>query len=84
MQVTALQIVSLSNGSVTESQSVFRNFSHNDTLSEQQGLLKGLQEDTNYKIVIIASTGGGSGPSSSPVHFKTLHGKNRIKLNGVL
>ena len=74
-QVTALQNEILSNGTVTESASVFRNFSHNDTSSEQQGLLDGLQEDTKYKIVIIANNEGESSPSSSPVFFKTLEGE---------
>ena len=70
--------VSLSSGSATESPPISRNFSHNDSSSEQQGLLKGLQEDTNYKIVIIASNSAGSSPPSSSVTFKTSqpHGEN--------
>ena len=80
MQVRALQLVTLSNGSVTESQSVLRNFSHNATSSEQHGFLEGLQEDTNYKIVIIANNVGGSNPSSFPVFIKTIQGETRIKL----
>ena len=54
---------------------IYGHFSHNDSSSEQQGLLEGLQEDTNYKIVIIASNSAGSSPSSSPVNFKTLQYK---------
>ena len=72
--------MTLSNGSVTESQSLYRNVSHNDTSSEQQGLLEGMKEDTNYKIVVIASNAVGSSPSSSPVYIKTLHGMNIIRL----
>ena len=70
----------LSDHSVTEPQSILRTFPHNDTSSEQQGLLEGLQEDTNYKIVITASNRYGSSPSSSPVSFKTLQGETGIKL----
>ena len=70
--LTQVTVESLSSGSATESQSIYGNFYHNNTSSEQQGLFDGLQSNTKYQIVITANNGAGSSPPSSPVLFKTL------------